>query len=143
MYVQRQVGEGERRAVFFQECPKEGVVVSFTCPSLKRREVDVVAGAGSEYVRACLCGALRAVGAESLDVGETFPSIGVVFSDGCMSSEGSGDPSEFFGVVVRHVKEMVLGALVLDRRPEGFPVTPHVEPIPPRCSTSTNQVSTC
>ena len=34
VYVQGQVGEGERRAVFFQECPKEGVVVSFTCPSL-------------------------------------------------------------------------------------------------------------
>ena len=61
MYIQRQIGEGERRAVFLQESPKEGVVVSFACPSLERRKVDVVVGAGGEDVRACLHRAFGAI----------------------------------------------------------------------------------
>ena len=48
-----------------------------------------------------------------------------------MSGEGSGDPGEFFGVVVRHVEEVMLGAFVLDRQPEGPPIAPYVEPVPP------------
>ena len=73
MYVQGQVGEGERRAVFFQECPKEGVVVSFTCPSLKRRKVNAVVRATGEYVRARLRRAFRAVGAQGFEVSLSKP----------------------------------------------------------------------
>ena len=88
-------------------------------------------GASSEYVRACLHSALRAVGAESLDVGEMFPSIGVVFSNGGMSGEGSGDSSKFLGGVVSHIEEMVFGCLVFDGGPERLLVTSHVEPVSP------------
>ena len=61
MDVQQQVGESERRAVFLKEGSKEGVVVSFTCPSLKRREVGSIVGASSKDVRACLRRAFRAI----------------------------------------------------------------------------------
>ena len=131
MYIQRQVGEGERRAVSFQESSKEGVVVSFTRPGLEGQEVGVVVGARSENVCACLSGAFRAVGAESLDVREAFPSIGVVFSNGGMSSKGSGDPSKFLRGVVGHVKEVMIGCLVFDGGPERLPVTSYVEPVSP------------
>lgn len=55
VHVQRQVSKGERRAVFFQEGPKEGVIVLLACPSLKQWKVDIVVGAGGEYVHMCLC----------------------------------------------------------------------------------------
>ena len=131
MYVQRQVGEGERRAVSFQESLKEGVVVLFTRPGLEGREVGVVVGARSENVCACLSGAFRAVGAESFYVQEAFPSIGVVFSNGGVSSKGSGDPSKFLRGVVSHFEEVMFGCLVFDGGPERLPVTSYVEPVLP------------
>ena len=87
--------------------------------------------AAGEYVCACLYCAFQAIGAEGLDVGEALPPIGVVFSNGSVPSEGPGDPGEFFGVVVCHVKEMALGAFVFDRWSEGPSVAPYVEPVPP------------
>ena len=131
MYVQRQVGEGKRRAVFFQESPKEGVVVSFACPNLKRRKMDAIMRAAGEYVCACLHCAFRAVGAEGFDVRKALPPIGIVFSNGSMPGKGPGDPGEFFGVVVHHVKEVVLGAFVFNHRLEGLPVASHIEPVSP------------
>ena len=131
MYIQRQVSEGERRAVFFQEGPKERIVVLFACPSLEQQKVDVIVGARSEYVRAHLRCAFRAICAQGFDVQETFSSVGVVFPNGRMSREGSGDPGKFLGGVVGHIEEMVFGCLVFDGRRERLLVTSHVEPVSP------------
>ena len=131
MDVQRQVGKSERHAIFLQEGPKEGVVVSFTCPSLKRWKVDVIVGASSEDVCACLRRAFRAVCAQGFNVWKAFSLVGVVFPNGCMPREGPGDSGKFLGGVVSHVEEMVFGCLVFDGGPERLLVTSHVEPVSP------------
>ena len=131
MYIQWQVGEGERRAVFLQEGPKEGIIVSFTCPSLKRQKVDVIVGASSEDVRACLRRAFRAICAQGFDVRKALSSVGIVFPNGCVPREGPGDSGKFLGGVVGHIEEMVFGRLVFDGGSERFSVTSHVEPVSP------------
>ena len=47
-----------------------------------------------------------------------------------MPSEGSSDPGDLLGVVVRHVEEMMLGAFVFDCRPKGLSIASYIEPIP-------------
>ena len=60
-----------------------------------------------------------------------FSSVGIVFPNGCVPREGSGDPGKFLGGVVGHIEEMVLGCLVFDGRPERLPVMSDVEPVSP------------
>ena len=129
MDVERQVGESERRAVFFQKGPKESVVVSFACPGLERREVVVVLWASGQNVCARLDSPFGTVGAEGLDVREVFPSIGIIFSNGGVPGEGPSDPGEFLGGVVGHVKEVMLGCLVFDSRSERFTIASDIEPV--------------
>ena len=88
-------------------------------------------GAGGEYVCVCLRHTLGAVCAQGFDVRKVFSSVGVIFPNGRMSREGPGDPGKFFGGVVGHIEEVVLGCLVFDGRPERLLVTPHVEPVSP------------
>ena len=131
MHVQGQIGEGERRAVFLQEGPKEGIIVSFTCPGLERRKVGVIVGASGEYVRARLRRALGAICAQGFDVRKAFSSVGVVFPNGRVPREGPGDPGKFLGGVVGHVEEMLFGCLVFDGGPERLSISSYVEPVSP------------
>ena len=116
-------------AIFLQEGPEEGVVVSFAGPSLERWQVNDVMGTAGEYMRACLRCAFVTVGAKGFDVWEAVSSIGVVLSNGRMACEGPGYPGELLGVVVGHVKEMVFGTLVLNRGLERLPFSSHIEPV--------------
>ena len=58
-------------------------------------------------------------------------SVGVVFPNGHVSCEGSGDPGKLVGGVVGHVKEMVFGCFVFYCWLEQFLITSHVEPVAP------------
>ena len=87
-------------------------------------------GATSEYVCARLCCAFVAIGAEGFHVWEAITTVGVIFSNGRVPREGSGDPGDFSGVVVSHVEEVMLSAFVLDHGPERLFLSPDVEPRP-------------